>query len=258
MAVDAWVQTDKSKSYRVDSTVPPLKRFPPKPLPKEPESAKIFRELLERTAGKAKRLNNRLNTPQPTHYGAAKAEVPNRNRKQQTKRRPDCVEPPQVSPLRGHQSMTKFRGLFGFDQSYGRLASRSTERNDFHQSMQRNRGPTDESIRSSEIQDFYRYTSPERLRSPAPSPGPAENYRDFSLPRRHHQCKRDVAPPNVMLMNQFEDFEMPSPRYVLSTPGFAKHKGDVQRFRRFGSTIGWVTDEYSKHKQHGPSYYDSP
>ncbi|EEC00531.1 hypothetical protein IscW_ISCW000717 [Ixodes scapularis] len=114
---------------------------------------KIFRELLERTAGKAKRLNNRLNTPQPTHY---------------------------------------------------------------------------------------------------------ENYRDFGLPRCHHQCKRDVAPPNVMLMNKFEDFEMPSPRYVLSTPGFAKHKGNVQRFRRFGSTIGWVTDEYTKHKQHGPSYYDSP
>ncbi|CAN7992692.1 unnamed protein product [Ixodes hexagonus] len=240
--------------------VSPPKMFPPKPA-KEPESAKIFKELLARTAGNAKRLDDRLNTPQPAHYATAKqTEAANRNRKLQTTRRPDYAESPQVSPLRGRQrqSLKKFGGIFGFEPSYGRLASRSAERNDHRRSTQRNRGNTDESIRSSEIQDYYRYTSPDRQRSPEPSPVTGGNYRNFSLPRHHHQFKRDVAPPSARLENVHEDFARPCPRHVLSMPGFARCTGDAQRFRRFGSTIGWVTDEYTKHKQHGPSYYDSP
>lgn len=148
------------------------------------------------------------------------------------------------------------RGKVDFHPNYGSPSSGTPPWDDFRRHPLRNVQEEEESIHSSEVQDVFRYSSPERRTSPSPSPVLRANYRTFSSPRGH-RFKREVAAPAGRFVSDVDFRGRSFLRGVHSAPGNPK-TGDVQRFRRFGSKINWITDEYTKHKQHGPGYYGSP
>ncbi|XP_054933762.1 uncharacterized protein [Dermacentor andersoni] len=74
---------------------------------------------------------------------------------------------------------------------------------------------------------------------------------------RRYQAARKCRHSERQFVNEVSHDEglFIPPRGAYSSPGTRNRPGAANMFRRFGSTMAWVADEYSKHKQQGPGYY---
>ncbi|XP_070397423.1 uncharacterized protein [Dermacentor albipictus] len=112
---------------------------------------------------------------------------------------------------------------------------------------------------------YGRFAPASPQRSAWPSPLGREDRHDqlssaVPPPPRRYQAARGCRHSEGQFVNQAshgEEYFIP-PRGAYSSPGTRNRPGATNMFRRFDSTMAWVTDEYSKHKQQGPGYYGSP
>lgn len=131
-------------------------------------------------------------------------------------------------------------------------------------------GATDGSSLS--IHEWYHYSSPERAVSVCPPRDVRGRYRSPPYaPPQSPQKRTDharvvhhkrVHAPHFSERHFLDDTSMAehlsSLRGSHSVPGALAKTGDAQKFKRFGSQVVWITDDYAKHKQQGPAYYNSP